>query len=117
MAFAKNFFVGNATLSGKQDDPDGDGWTNEIEEVAGTNPLKPNASVIEFKLRRATGSSLSFLAELIQTRRYEVQISNDLSTWRTIDSFRATTNGPLILELLLGDSDEATFVRLTVSEH
>jgi hypothetical protein len=69
-------------------DPDGDGWSNENEWVAGTDPTSGSSRFIT----TVSTSGLSFTR--IAGRTYEVQTTTDLGIWTLHSSVPAGT-GPV----------------------
>ncbi|MGL5018897.1 MAG: LamG-like jellyroll fold domain-containing protein [Luteolibacter sp.] len=71
-------------------DPDGDGWTNEDEWVAGT---EPNNNASRFTTTVST-SGLTFIRE--EGRKYEVLTSTSLGLWSSLGMAPAGT-GPVTI--------------------
>jgi hypothetical protein len=91
------------------DDPDGDGFTNEQEAAAGTNPFDPSS-------RPATSLNpparqLSWISA--QGHYYRVEESTDLSTWFPLGNDVIGDGGEFLIDL--PDDFPSQFYRLLVS--
>lgn len=90
------FPADNSAQSGPAADPDGDGASNYLEYLTGTNPLS-RADVWTIQIER-TQDSVALLFPQAANRLYEVQFTDDLwSPWRPLDSienrpFASATN-------------------------
>ncbi len=106
----------NSGNSADAADPDGDGWSNLQEYVAGTGPNDP-ASVLKIaQLQISDGNFIvSFLSVLGRTYRVERSYTLEAGSWGTLQDGIAGTGGTI----LVTDSDPSEsprrFYRLVVT--
>ena len=103
---------GDGSSNGEElGDPDGDGKSTDEAEM--TNPGNPQSKpqrpvdpvVVELDIQKSK-STFSFNFETVKGQKYEVQSTNDLSTWNFEDTIEGTG-----LEMMFTDYREALFLR------
>ncbi|WP_309387753.1 hypothetical protein [Cerasicoccus frondis] len=120
MRYILSYFpVDTNSLSNTNLDPDGDGLNNKIEQLLNTDPTTPNGSptpIITVGKSSAPEVEDVVLIEFTQAsgNKYKVQASSDLKTWETIDTFRALTTEPVILEIYTEQGVASNFFRIVV---
>ncbi|WP_269537665.1 SdrD B-like domain-containing protein [Cerasicoccus fimbriatus] len=99
-------------------DPDNDSLTNKIEQLLGTDPNSYNGTPtpgVDYGEADSTDVVLVSFTQ-VSSNRYIVQLSNDLETWETVESFRATSTEPVVLEIESDLASESVFVRLKIQD-
>ena len=78
-----------------QDDPDGDGATNQDEYIAGTHPRDPSSCLRIDRITKAGGVTLTFLA--VSNHTYTVQFTDPLTpaVWQNWTRFPAVSTNNL----------------------
>jgi hypothetical protein len=106
------------------DDPDGDGWTNEQEASAGTNPFDPNPPdglvrpMITHipELLGETPEAITITWPTIVGKQYTLMVSPDLVEWLPVDSETLIGNGdPIEYGMTLPEYDKL-FWRVKVED-
>lgn len=105
----------NRVISGPEADPDGDGYTNQAEFTAGTDPLN-SASRLDLRLTvTSTNALLNFNA--VANRVYVVQACATLNPedwWTFLDVNPRPSNG--FVQLAVALTNRAEFFRLTARQ-
>ncbi len=98
-------------------DPDHDGFSNLVEYAFDTDPLFPSKEGLP-KLEQVDVNTLTYTFTLDRTKSdvsYEVQTSNDLKVWRTMESeIVASKKSIERRQVRLMANERAQFVRLVV---
>ena len=89
----KYFPLFTAPQAGPGADPDGDGFNNLAEYIAGTNPTNP-ASLLQIQSVAQNGSGSTITWQSVAGKKYQVFSRTDFSgaTWQTVGS-PVTANG------------------------
>ncbi|MEK7675638.1 MAG: CARDB domain-containing protein, partial [Verrucomicrobiota bacterium] len=87
-------YFGSASNCDPEADPDGDGYTNMQEYIAGTDPLNP-ASALRITAIREVGNNVELDFVSISGKMYKVESKDALSdaTWTQIDVFTSNITG------------------------
>jgi hypothetical protein len=102
---------GDGSSNGEElGDPDGDGKSTDGAEI--TNPSNPESKpqkpvepmLPELDIQKSK-STFSFNFKTVKGQKYEVQATNDLSTWNFVDTIEGTG-----LEIMFSDYREALFL-------
>ncbi len=117
-------FPGAAFPFGPSDDPDGDGWTNQQESIAGTDPFSSQAGqgylvpTIEARLYPAGQFRLQWPSQ--PGKEYQIQISQDLTTWTPVGGKHLGGDYPIVVdmapELLEGGRPPLLFWRVETGD-
>jgi len=82
------------------DDPDGDGWTNEQEAAAGTDPFDPNPpdgilrpDIIHIPDTISTPEAITITWPTIVGKQYTLMVSPDLVEWLPVEAETLTGSG------------------------
>ena len=103
---------GDGSSNGEElGDPDGDGKSTDRAEITNpgnpqSKPQKPVETVVPELDIKKSKSPFSFNFETVKGQKYEVQSTNDLSTWNFVDTIEGTG-----LEMMFTDYREALFLR------
>ena len=103
---------GDGSSNGEElGDPDGDGKSTDRAEITNpgnpqSKPQKPVETVVPELDIQKSKSPFSFNFETVKGQKYEVQSTNDLSTWNFVDTIEGTG-----LEMMFTDYREALFLR------
>ena len=103
---------GDGSSNGEElGDPDGDGKSTDEAEITNpgnpqSKPQKPVETVVPELDIQKSKSPFSFNFETVKGQKYEVQSTNDLSTWNFVDTIEGTG-----LEMMFTDYREALFLR------
>jgi hypothetical protein len=62
-------------------DPDGDGWSNRVEFISGTDPLQPSPAPMYMEVSAGTSSFVHTRRKHLPQGCYTVEYSNDLAEW------------------------------------
>jgi len=105
-------------------DPDGDGWTNLEESIAGTDPRSGVApdGLLQLTITHDPAVPSVFVVNwpTIQGKQYQLQVSHDLATWTPIDDPSIGDGTPIqiAIEAVLEDDTQPPklFWRVSVSD-
>jgi hypothetical protein len=107
---------GSTVLGRASDDSDGDGQTNFMEFVAGTDPLDgSNFLVQELSVQPAAGGQNQFRFNLKPVRPgilYHLETTNDQLLWQHLGTFNFNTSGNAVIESLDPASDALRLYRI-----
>ncbi|MDP3850449.1 MAG: thrombospondin type 3 repeat-containing protein [Luteolibacter sp.] len=88
-------FTNPSTTPPPNTDTDGDGQTDAYEAIAGTNPNDPADFFRVGQLVSAPGSPAAIHFQAAAGRNYQLQYSETLASWETIDTINGATAGAL----------------------
>jgi hypothetical protein len=75
-----DYFTNTADYVGS-DDPDGDGMTNSVEWLVGLNPIVSDINSYPKLSITKTGTNYTLSIPTIANRRYQLQVSDNMSNW------------------------------------
>lgn len=87
----EEFWLGDLS-QGPADDPDGDGFPNQAEQLAGTNPAQRGDHLALSVETNSNTTALSW--RVAPSRRYTVESSADLRTWTPVNGGQLTHPAP-----------------------
>lgn len=91
-------------------DPDGDGFNNLNEYIAGTAPESTSSRLALGVSSSGTSAALAFPS--FQDTRYQIEFSSDLSHWSTLGSVITGTGAPIQVSDPAGTTSSKRFYRL-----
>ncbi len=103
----------NSAQAAKTADPDHDGFTNEQEFAAGTDPTNGRSALRLSNFSRATnGSTFSLTWDSVAGKVYQVQTSNDLAIWTDTGSAISATGSTALLTVPITGNPTRQFYRV-----
>jgi hypothetical protein len=107
-------YFGSATGADPNADPDGDGFSNYAEFVAGTNPLDPTDH-LALVSAVSDGTTVTLTFRTVPLKRYQVEYTDDLTTgtWTSLGNILAANSNSLVVTDT-PDSKVSRFYRLRV---
>ncbi len=115
MTFATVFFNGQDGDHLLAADPDGDGISNELERILGTDPTEFDGGTI-FEFGTFGEGGFELIMEQVDRQFYTVQRSGDLERWEDLRRFRAEETGPIRLEFSAEEMGNPSFIRVLVQD-
>ena len=111
-----DYFTNTADYVGSAD-PDGDGMTNSVEWLVGLNPIVNDINSYPKLTITKSGSSYTLSIPTIANRRYQLQTSNDMSSWSNSGqpTDTAADAQPALLEIAEMPSGSKRFYRMVIS--
>lgn len=108
--------LSDPAISGADADPDGDGFDNHSEFVAGTNPLDAQ-SRLELQIQLTDEDEVRLAFQSQSNRGYTIQKRDNvgLGTWAHVADVPAQPTNRMA-ELLLGTTNESGFFRLVTPQ-
>jgi hypothetical protein len=111
-----DYFTNTADYVGSAD-PDGDGMTNSVEWLVGLNPIVADIRSYPKLTITKSGSGFTLSIPTIANRRYQLQVSNDMSSWSNSGqpTDTAADTQPALLEIAEVPSGSKRFYRMVIS--
>lgn len=116
LTWAAQYFNDPADPSAaKSADPDHDGFTNEQEATAGTDPTNGTSALRLTNFSRANnGSAMTLQWQSVIGKTYQIQTSADLKAWADLGSTVLATNAVSTYEVPIAGNPERAFYRIKV---
>ncbi|NET39882.1 MAG: polymer-forming cytoskeletal protein [Cyanothece sp. SIO1E1] len=127
-AFFTQSDAADDAISGPDEDPEGDGWTNRMEYLFDGNPNVPEGSPVTFTLEetatpdaysvQATFDRIASVTDVV----WSFEVSDDLESWTEVAATESsqTPNGNYVTSVVhfdeAVDASERIFVRLSAKE-
>lgn len=107
--------VSNIESAADEADPDGDGWTNAREYIAGTNPNDPS-SVLKVTKIQINGNDIQLNFPTVSGKTYRLERSDTLSegSWTTVAENIAGTGAEIQVTDTGGATHSSRFYRIVV---
>src|SRR5690606_34170509 len=91
-------------------DPDGDGWDNATEAIAGTDPFDPNLphGLVRVNVVKHPDAAGVFIVTWpsIEGKVYQIHTSDNLANWIGIDELMPGTGSDMSLAIDASNEDE-----------
>ena len=111
-----DYFTNSADYVGSAD-PDNDGMTNAVEWLVGLNPIVSDINSYPKLAISKSGSGYKLSIPTIANRRYQLQVSDDMSAWTNSGepSDTAIDAQPGLLEIIDTPAEAKRFYRMVIS--